>query len=390
TTTITDPQNNERVYQFDDTYETERDIYQATSTLLKTVYTCYGSGGQAAPSPPCNGTALAPPFTQVAVTTRNDSNLESETVTNYNAHGLPTEVDEYSYGATPQGPYRKTLTSYATLSNANILDRPATIAVYSGSGGLAAQTSYSYDGNGNLTTLTENVTGSSTISRSFTYGTGGVLATATDFAGHTTTMTNGDCSGAFPTSVAQPLSLTSSMAWDCNTGLVTSVTDPNNQPTSFSYDDFYRLTQTNNPDGGQTSTAYNDAAPASVVTTTALGAPGSRVDTSQLDGLVRVTETQLNSDPAGAYKVDTTYNSLGRVASVSKSLPEFINGQRHLFLGRPWPCDERDPRGRQHCSADLWRAVGKMSHASHFSQYSLRVVILSTCASARGRISYKD
>ncbi|MGH9403299.1 MAG: RHS repeat domain-containing protein, partial [Terriglobia bacterium] len=36
-----------------------------------------------------------------------------------------------------------------------------------------------------------------------------------------------------------------------------------------------------------------------------------------LYGLGRVTETQLNSDPAGADDVNTSYDSLGRVASVT-------------------------------------------------------------------------
>ncbi len=157
-----------------------------------------------------------------------------------------------------------------------------------------------------------------TISRSFTYNSsGGTLASATDFANNTTSFSYGDCNGSFPTQIVQPLSLTSSMAWNCSTGLVSSVTDPNSQATSFDYDELYRLTETNDPDGGQVSTEYNDGPSGSVVTTTKLSTSASREDTAYLDGLGRVTETELNSDPAGTDLTTTSYDDLGRVSNVS-------------------------------------------------------------------------
>jgi len=112
------------------------------------------------------------------------------------------------------------------------------------------------------------------------------------------------------------MSLGGSGTWDCNTGLLTSATDENSKQTSFAYDAFFRSTQVNLADGGHTSWAYNDTS-SNVVTTTALASGSNRVDTAELDGLGRVTQSQLNSDPAGADYVDTTYDALGRIETVS-------------------------------------------------------------------------
>src|SRR6185436_20183587 len=58
---------------------------------------------------------------------------------------------------------------------------------------------------------------------------------------------------------AQPTALVSSSVFDLNTGLVTSSTDLNGRTTSFEYNDpLYRQTLVMRPDGGWTSTFYND------------------------------------------------------------------------------------------------------------------------------------
>jgi len=100
TTTITDPQGNQTVLNFQGTYETQRQVYQGptTGTLLKTVYTCYNGAAY-----PCNSTAITPPITQIAATNAWASGQTSQTVTMYNAYGLPTEMDEYANGSGSPG-----------------------------------------------------------------------------------------------------------------------------------------------------------------------------------------------------------------------------------------------------------------------------------------------
>src|SRR5207245_343875 len=80
-------------------------------------------------------------------------------------------------------------------------------------------------------------------------------------------------------------------------------------------DAFWRVLQENFPDGGQTSWTYNS--PTNITTTTKMNASQNIVSTVLLDSLGRTSQTQLNSDPQGVDYTDTTYDALGRVASVS-------------------------------------------------------------------------
>src|SRR5437588_5175388 len=54
------------------------------------------------------------------------------------------------------------------------------------------------------------------------------------------------CNGLLPTSVSEPRGLDKSMTWDCNGGVMTSLTDENGKITTFNYrsgsvaDPFYR------------------------------------------------------------------------------------------------------------------------------------------------------
>ncbi|HEV2416458.1 MAG TPA: RHS repeat-associated core domain-containing protein [Terriglobia bacterium] len=316
TTTVVDPQGNHTVYTFDGIYQTEEQINQGSSTLLKTIYTCYNGT-----TSPCNGATITFPMTSVATVTSWPGGLESENIATYNSYGLPTDVKEYDYGITLA---RETTTQYASLSNHNILDRPSLVTITGTNGqgqqGTVSQTSYGYDGNGNLTSES-----SGGLARGFTYNANGTMATSTDYGLHATTFDygSGSCNGSFPTSiVVQPLSLTSNMTWDCNTGLVTSVTNPNSQTTTFSYDNLYRLTQTTNPPGqGQTTTTYNDESNGSswsVVTTTAVSGSLSSSTTVTLDGLGRPIEQTLSGSDIGTVSnVSTAYDSDGRVHSVS-------------------------------------------------------------------------
>lgn len=313
--------------EFPGYYETERKVYQATSTLLETVDTCYNGSAS-----PCTGTAVNPPIGQRAVTITLPGLSPAETVTAYNGYGLPTEVDEYDYGPTL---VPKTLTSYAALGN-NIVDHPASVTVQNASGTTVAQTTFAYDQNGvtatsgtpqhvsvcgsrgNLTELSLSTGGSpSTLSRTFTYFDTGEIQTGTDVNGNSTSFSYGACGNSFPSIITSPLSLTQSLAWNCNGGVVASLTDANSQTVSFTYDPLWRLTSTSAPDTGQVQSTYNDAPPASVVMTTKLIATASRTDTVLLDSLGRVSQTQLNSDPAGTDYTAMSYDSLGRLASVS-------------------------------------------------------------------------
>ncbi|MGH9506074.1 MAG: hypothetical protein ACRD13_04050, partial [Terriglobales bacterium] len=140
TTTVTDPEQNVTSYSFYDNYETQRVVNQGSSTLLETVDTCYNSGANCT-SP---GGSFSLPISSRAVVTIMADGRQSETVTDYDGYGDPTEVDQYDWGSgAPGALLRKTVIAYAPLSG--VADRPATVEFEDGSGNLAAETKYFYD-----------------------------------------------------------------------------------------------------------------------------------------------------------------------------------------------------------------------------------------------------
>ena len=278
TTNITDPQSNQTTLNFQDyiantqnyfarsEYETERQVSQGSSTLLKTILTCYNGN-----TSNCNSTAVTTPITQKTVFIQwpGSNNLESRSDTHYNSYGLPTELDEYDYGnGSPGALQRKTITAYASLGN-DIQNRPQTVTVEDGSSNVKAQTTLCYDegtpsgtttcaatgaptptsgtpqhlsitgSRGNVTTIASLVSGSTTLGQTFTYWDTGNANVATDVNGAQTTPTYGACGNSFPTSVAEPLGLSISITWNCTGGVETSVKDENLQTVSTNYTNAY-------------------------------------------------------------------------------------------------------------------------------------------------------
>src|SRR5437899_3801315 len=97
TTTITDPQNNQTVIQFQGIYETQRKAYQGSSTLLQTVNTCYNGSAI-----PCTDIAVTLPITRRTVILQPDSGtLQSKSDTFFNTYATSASV------RTRYGPSRK-------------------------------------------------------------------------------------------------------------------------------------------------------------------------------------------------------------------------------------------------------------------------------------------
>lgn len=115
-------------------------------------------------------------------------------------------------------------------------------------------------------------------------------------------------------------------SYDFNTGLLTRFTDENSQNFTYTYDDMLRLKQGNHPDGGQTVFTYpdpNTVTRQELVTNT----PSNVWDTftAKFDGLGRTHQTQ-HSTPACTVLTDTTYDVVGRVATVSNP---YCQGSSH-------------------------------------------------------------
>ena len=119
--------------------ETAHSWLSPTQATLKSTMRCYnGSTGT------CTNTAISLPITQISMMTTLDTHASSKTVTFFNASMLPTELDEYDYGATT--PSRKTMTTY-NPNLGNILDRPMSVAVEDAGNPIKiySQTTYGYD-----------------------------------------------------------------------------------------------------------------------------------------------------------------------------------------------------------------------------------------------------
>ena len=328
-TSVTDPQNNQTVYNFQGIYQTERKVYQGTTTLLEDDVTCYNGNTTS-----CNTTAITLPITERIVTKTLGTQV-CKHVFFYNTYGLLTEQDDYDYGSgSPGAPLRKTLISYASLGN-NIVDAPLQIKIETGAGTVVAQTSVTYDGvsvvatsgtpqhlsvsgsRGNATSVSFLVQGTTSLTRNFTYFDTGTVQTVTDVNGAQTTFTYGtaSCGNSFPTSVAEPLSLSKSMAWNCNGGVETSATDENGQVTAFTYNDpdFWRPATSTDQENNATNYAY--ANPNSVESSLVFNSNGSTTDVlATLDGLGRTLVTQRKQSPGSSSydSIETNYDSLGR------------------------------------------------------------------------------
>ncbi len=316
-----------------------------STTTLRTIGTTWTSDG---------GTPANPRVSRIT-TTLNDSGQQSQTTYGYDSYCNVTQSQEFDYGLilvrTTQTDYLNT--SAYTASTVHILDRPTQTRVYNGtasSGNLVARTDYAYDATGSLSTVTGalqhddtnyggsfttrgNATSvtrypslpgtSTTIVRNFSYDTLGNFLTAqldccnqeqwtftsaTQYA-YATTVTRG------PTGTQ----LTTSRAYDFNTGLLTSATDENNQTTSLGYNVMKRLTTVTRPDNVQLTTSFDDnAAFPAITSTTPIDSSKSVVQITTTDGLGRPTKQETRDATGASYAiVDTQYDTLGRATQSS-------------------------------------------------------------------------
>jgi RHS repeat-associated protein len=244
--------------------------------------------------------------------------------------------------------------SSSYLAN-NLLNLPYTVQIKDGSGNQTSLTQYNYDettrtssgltssyqftssppsGNyrGNNTSLLRWLntgtftcpSGSSGGSNSYliskkTYFDDGMLNTSTDPCGNTTTYAyNLTYWGALPTTVTNALSQNTTNTYDFNTSLLASTTDPNNLITNYNYDSMWRISEVDRPDGGKDVITHQETTvPFTATVSTDINSTLKKTETNVFDGLGRVSQKQLTSDPQGTVYTDTSYDALGRVATVS-------------------------------------------------------------------------
>ena len=379
TITVTNPLNNDTVHTFTSIgtgyscspYETQTQNYQghqSGGTLLKTVATQYQYSSSGLLNPPFTlSTSVVP----TSITTTWPNNQVSQITKSYDSgfsylnfpagtstaiYGKVTSESAYDYGAgAPGSLLRKTNTQYLAFANSNyltnnLLNLVSSVQTLDGGGTQRAYTSYGYDESGlqpsnvteqkvaglaypgnqtsvhhwlNTGTLTcpgggSGGSNSNTISTVVYYDTGKVYS-ASDPCGHSTTYRySSTYYGAFPTTVTNALSQSTTNVYDFNSGVLTSSTDPNQLTSTYTYDSMWRLAQANHPDNGQDTITRQEAVyPFTATLTSTINTSQNKVPLSVFDQLGRVVQTQLTSDPQGIDYTDKTYDALGRVATVS-------------------------------------------------------------------------
>ena len=377
-TTVTDPLGNDTVHTFTGYgtgtyYETQTQYYQgskSSNVLLKTIATQYlsnvspGAGGAASVFPSKITTTW--PNGQVQQVTKSYDSGFSYVGNSANAYyGRVLNETDSDFGTNGAGaPLRTIATNYQFLQNSNyltnnMLNLVSNVKVSDGNGNQRSYVYYNYDENapigsgvtkqhdatppagtyrGNQTSVHRWLNGSTKattncnvsvsngylVSSKIYFDTGEVQK-STDPCGYWTTYqytATAPNYGAFLTTATNILTQSTNYGYDSNTGLLTSFQDPNLQTTTKHYDIMNRPTLISYPDGGSTSYCYTDMGGCSqttansVVITKAITSSLSEISTLVFDGLGRLSQTQLNSDPIGTTSTLTTYDALGRKSQV--------------------------------------------------------------------------
>src|SRR5580692_2565676 len=284
TVTETDPANNQTVHHFAGEFETLTESYQGgcpTSiagcngggTELRFVTTCYNQifSSCAAPS-----SVPKLPIFQTDVYTWTGMTPQSLVETIYDKnYGAITSVGRWNWGA-PLPPTSLNLisTTYTPLGSWNgrgcvaignyINDRVCYKNVNDGSGALQSSETFNYSPQGHLLkhvagTTTSGINGP-TLTSQTSYNSNGTVNVFTDVNNAQTTYHyDGSCNSLLLTSVSEPLSLSRSMTWDCNGGVMKSSTDENSEPSTAAYTDpLWRITSATNQGYPATNYTYPD------------------------------------------------------------------------------------------------------------------------------------
>jgi YD repeat-containing protein len=163
-----------------------------------------------------------------------------------------------------------------------------------------------------------NTTGGTLCTHTTYYDTG-MPYQVTDSRGNITTYSYSPTyAGAYVTQATMPatgsVQHVVSATYDFDTGKLATFTDQNNQVFHYYYDPLWRMSSATFPDNGQTVFNYPDL----VTIETKKQIDSSRWTDSHVlfDGLGRVSQNQLNSDPDGITYAQTNYDALGRIGQV--------------------------------------------------------------------------
>jgi RHS repeat-associated protein len=282
-----------------------------------------------------------------------DGQTQSETDYTWFTTGLPLTQQDYDYGVGAHGSLLRTIShSYISGSayvSKHIIDRVTDEIISNGAGTIVSKTHTDYDqsqfttcptsvpGHDDLVLCTDLIRGNPTTFTRYTdpVTPGGAIVQnrVFDWFGNLR-QADADCctqqtfnysattNYAYPdTRVDGPTGgpqLTTTFAYNFQTGITTSQQDPNLRTTSYQHNDpLTRITNIAYPDGGNTSYSYDDINRIITKTDTIGNSVPNRVSQEVLDSLGQSIQLRLTSDPAGTDYVDSTYDALGRLITKS-------------------------------------------------------------------------
>ena len=387
--TVTRPSGDETVYTFSlnkGAWNTQTKAYTgsaASGTLALTVQTDYDtsltdpvSGGTGFTRPIRRTTNIPGPSGDLVKKTEAtfDTYTYSYQGTNYTgSRGNVLTSKEFAFGSgTAGGLLRQQVFSYLHDSNSNyvpknIVNRVTNVQTKNAVGTKKAETITAYDST-SLTSITgithhddtnfgtgytlrgnptviQSWTGSGYLSTTLNYDTTGQVISASDPKGNVTQFSYvdafyGSCSystntyNAYRTQVTLPVSGTLRYCYYYESGKVYSGTDQNGQATTKLYNDpLDRPTNTNLPYGYD----YTQYTNPTQLDYTASGAGEWHSDQITLDWLNRIVYKKLMSDPQGITYIKTTYDTSGRVQSVTnpyRSSPDGSTSYQYDGLNR--------------------------------------------------------
>ncbi len=348
---------------------TETQYYDVSSSLLGTIWACYGrwTGSQnSCPAISYNDIRLyykTADITTLAVPGGSVTSMREYTYDcgtgNCTHYGNISKLQEWNFGSSLSGsPDRTTTLTY--YNNGYVVNKPATNTVTNSSGALVAKTVNTYDGSslvttgatgivnhddihygsgfnarGNLTQVQRYTSSSSYVTSSMTYDITGQMRTSTDPKGIQTIYSYTDgffndagdnsspsaytpstATNAYLTSITKaygtPVAETSTFGYYFGTGQMAKTTDPNSRTTySHFYDSFSRPTSTKFPDSGWTYLVYPF---------------GSETQVDKGTGITSTTLSTTCSSSGNACRHDQTLlDSMGRV--VGQNLVSDPGGQ---------------------------------------------------------------
>jgi RHS repeat-associated protein len=366
-TTETNPQMpydsaaNQGVYTFNSSgQKVSEKIYQGSSTsgtLLRTINTTWASNSS--------------PATEVIIL--EDNSTQSEIETNYDSNGNLLSLKEHGFGTGAPGSVLRT-TAYTYLNSsayvsANILDRVTEKSVADSTGTIQYVEDAAYDGSalgpcptgvvqhddtnypcsfttrGNptsITTYTNAAAKSGAVTKNTTYDIfGNVVQADADCCQTMSWNFSSTTNYSYPDSVVRGTTggthTTTNYTYNAYTGQVASITDPNNQTTSFASDSVRRHTTTTRPDSAQVTESYDDVHH-TVSTTTPIQGTSVTKQTIYQDGLAKTVQTTIFDGSGTGYSTTAIqYDGMQREHEVSNpylSTPQYWAENRVDALGR--------------------------------------------------------